>query len=421
MKHWMKLLAAILLGFCSPLQAVEQCVIQHLSKAPQPPGPWINQDNWLSPENLRFGAQSAAAFVPMLIIKGAVAPVARRSAPHLLDLDKIKTSDPLDQQPRDIGFLLDTRLYADGFLVLRNGRVMSEQYWHGLTAQQPRLLLGADRPVLSLMGAMAVAQGKLTADRSVIRYIPALTAQTGLRKLSIQRLLEADSQFEWSPKEMNDWKAAGGWKSGANGSDIRAWLNQPDRWERNFAEGVTSTDSGPEGDLLAWALAESYRIPLAQIFCENVLSRLRPESQVLWLTDQKGTELSGGLAFSLRDYARLGEMLIEARTSRNRSKIPSWLIETLTSSAGGRKANTAELTGLAKGSEVRYGFVHLGGKPNRVAILGTHGNSLYIDLDQRLVIAIFAAYPANRSANMLATLEQIWETIGSATQPAAKH
>ena len=420
MKHWIKLLAVILPGFCSPLQAVEQCAIQHVSKAPHPPGPWINQDNWLAPENLRFGAQSAESFMPLLIIKGTAAPVVRRSPTRLLDLDKIKAKDPVDQQLRNISFLLDTRLYADGFLVLRNGRVMSEQYWHGLTAQQPRLLLGVGRPVLSLMGAMAVAQGKLIADRSVIRYVPALTAQTGLRKLSIQRLLEADNQFEWSTKEMNDWKAASGWTSGANVSDIRVWLNKPGRWERNFADGVTSTDSEPEGDLLAWALAESYRTTLAQIFCENVLNRLRPESPVLWITDQKGTELSGGLAFSLRDYARFGEMLIEARSSRNRSKIPNWLIETLTSSAGGRKANTSELTGLSKGSEVRYGFVHLGGKPNRVAILGTHGNSLYIDLDQRLVIAIFAAYPGNRSANMLATLEQIWETISLATQPAAK-
>ena len=420
MKHWLKLLVVVLPGFCSPLQAVEQCAIQHVSKVPPPPGPWINQDNWLAPENLRFGAQSAAAFVPMLIIKGAVALVARRSAPRLLDLGKIKTIDPLDWQSRDINFLLDTRLYADGFLVLRNGRVMSEQYWHGLAAQQPRLLLGADRPVLSLMGTMAVAQGKLTPDRSVIRYIPALTEQAGLRKLSMQRLLEADGLFEWSPKEINDWKVAGGWKSGANGSDIRSWLKQPNRWDRSFSDGVTSIDSGPEGDLLAWALAESYRAPLARIFCENVLNRLRPENPVLWLTDQKGTELSGGLAFSLRDYARLGEMLIEARSSRNRSKIPNWLIETLTSSAGGRKANAAELTGLAKGSEVRYGFVHLGGKSNRIAIIGTHGNSLYIDLDQRLVIAIFASYPGNRSANMLATLEQIWDAISSATQPTAK-
>ena len=420
MKLWITLLAVVLSGICLPLRAAEQCAIQPLNRGSQSPGPWINKDNWLAPENLRFGMQSSESFMPQLDIKVGVAPVVRRTATRFLELDKIKARDPLDLQQRNIGFLLDTRLYADGFLVVRNGRVMSEQYWNGLTAQQPRLVLDAGRPVLTIIGAIAVAQGKLATDRSVIRYIPALTGQTGLRKLSIQRLLEEDGQFLWSPKEINDWKAAGGWKSGANKSDVRAWMNQPSRWEKDFSGGTALADSGPEGDLLAWALAETYRAPLAQIVCENLLRRLRPESPVRWLTDQKGIELSEGLAISLRDYARLGEVLIDARTSRNRSKIPNWLIETVTSSAGGRKDNASGLNGLAKGSEVRYGFVHLGGKPNRVAIIGSHGNSLYIDFDRRLVIAIFAAYPGNRSANMLATLEQIWEKIDLATQQATK-
>jgi len=36
------------------------------------------------------------------------------------------------------------------------------------------------------------------------------------------------------------------------------------------------------------------------------------------------------------------------------------------------------------------------------------------------VIAIFAAYPKDYSAGALATLEQIWETLNSATQPTKK-
>ena len=49
---------------------------------------------------------------------------------------------------------------------MRNGQVVSEQYWHGLSAQQAWPLLGGTRPCLSLLGAMAVTQGKLAADRS---------------------------------------------------------------------------------------------------------------------------------------------------------------------------------------------------------------------------------------------------------------
>ncbi|MBS1229376.1 MAG: Beta-lactamase [Proteobacteria bacterium] len=405
----------------SPLRAAENCTIGSARKSEQSPGPWIDQNNWLDPENLRFSLSAAGRFMPLVTIKSRIAPQNFKSAPKQLDLEKMMAIDPLDRETRDVGFLLDTRLYADGFIVLRNGRLLSEQYWHGISPKQPRLLLGATRPILSLLGAMAVAQGKFAPDKSVIRYIPSLTEQTGLRKLSIQRLIDANSRFEWTAQEINEWQMAGGWKPGIAVSGIRAWLNHPGRWERGMTDAAPSLlDTGPDGDLLTWALSESYREPLAQIFCDNILAKLRPENPAFWLTDPQGTELTGGLALSLRDFARFGQMLLEARVSGNRSRIPSWFIETLTTSNGPRKTNSPELFGLSKGSEARYGFVHLGGTPNRVALLGPYGNSLYIDFDRRLVIALFAAYPKSNSPAMLATLEQIWDQVGPATQPDNK-
>ena len=73
-----------------------------------------------------------------------------------------------------------------------------------------------------------------------------------------------------------------------------------------------------------------------------------------------------------------------------------------------------------RGSELRYGFVHLGGAANRIALLGPYGNSLYLDFDRRLVIALFASYPMEYSPSLMATLEQLWEAVGAATQPAKK-
>lgn len=421
MKYWLMLLPLALLPLASPVAATQQCAIETLPKSEPDVDAALDHGNWLAPENLRAGLQSAGNFTPALRITGAGAPELLQSASRQLDLSKIKATDPLDRQARDVGFLLATRLYADGFLVLRNGRVLSEQYWNGLSSQQPRLLLGATRPALSLMGAMAVAQGKLAPDKSIIRYVPALSAQTGLRKLSVQRLLDADSRFDWSAQEIADWQAASGWKPGKAVTDLRAWLSAAERWDRDFSEQAHSAANlVPDGDLLSWALAETYRQPLAQVFCINVLSKLRPENPVLWLTDQQGVELSGGLALSLQDFARFGQMLIEARNSGRRSKIPNWFIETLTASTVARKSAAPELEGFKKGSESRYGFVHLGGAPNRIAILGPYGNSLYIDFDRRLVVALYAAYPGNRSPALLETLEQVWDALIMATQPTGK-
>ena len=419
MKYWLTVLS-LMLPLALPGHAAEGCVIETVARSASGLGPWINQDNWLAPENLRVGLQSAGSFMPLLTINPMTAAQVLRPASRQLDLDKIKARDPLDRQQRDAGFLLVTRLYADGVVVLSDGRIAGERYWNGLAAKDQRLLLGATRPFLSLMGAMAVAQGKLSPDRSIIRHIPALGTQTGLRKLSIRRLLEGEGRFDWSSHEVDDWLAAGGWHSGTNPGGIRAWLGQPGRWERDFSIAPMPGDVGPDGDLLVWAIAESHRLPLAQVFCEEVYRKLRPETPALWLTDVQGTELSAGLALSLRDFARFGQWLIDARNNSRRSRIPNWFIETLTASAGLRTEKALELAGLRKGSAFRYGFVHLGGAQNRVAVLGPYGNSLYIDFDRRLVIAIFAAYPRDQTAAVRATLEEVWDAVGSATQSGGR-
>ena len=420
MKNWIPLLSLLLLPFSSPLFSAEKCSIEPLSMGQRPLAAWVDQDNWLAPENLRFGLRSAGQFMPLIQIKSPLAQSVLRPASPQLDLDRIKVSDPLDQEQRGIGNLLDTRLYADAIVVLHNGRIVSEKYWHGLPPSTPRLLLDGTRPVLSLIGAMAVAQEKLVTDKSIIRIVPELSGQTGLRKLSVQRLLDAKSRFDWSADEITSWQAAGGWRSGDADADMRSWLNQPNRWERKMVEASPDgIEAGPEGDLLAWALAESYRQPLAQVFCENVQSRFRPENSVFWATDRDGTELSNGLALSLRDFSRLGQMLIDARSGRARSRLPSWFIETLTASRGIHTSDQTELAGLRKGSAYRYGFIHLGGDPNRIAILGAHGNSLYVDFERRLVIAIFASYPKMHGAGVRTMLERVWDAVGS-TIPVGK-
>ena len=413
MNHWFALL---IFSIAVPLQAADNCRLQPIEKVNPYLGAWIDHDNWLNPENLRIGLKAVTNFMPSQEIKVLIPPQTLQSEPKQLEIGKINVVDPFDQQ-QSLDFLLDTRLYADGVLVLRDGKILSEHYWHGLSAQQPRLLMGGTQPFLSLMGAMAVAQGKISADKSVIRYIPALNAQTGLRKVSMQRLLEGSGRFNWAASEFDEWRAASGWRSGKSDGDLRTWLNQPDRWEREFTdEPRNSPELAPEGDLLAWALAESYHMPLAQVVCEYLMAKLRPENAVYWLTDAKGTELSGGLALSLRDFARFGQLLIEARKNSSRSKIPSWFIETLTASKSMRTKTQQGLDGLEKGSEYRYGFVHLGGSANRIAVLGPFGNSLYIDFDRRLVVAVFASYPKSYGAGMLATLEQVWASIGSAVE-----
>ncbi len=384
------------------------CQFEQVPVGPQKLGPWIDKSNWLAIENQRLTLQAGEVFMPAWRLPASGSET--KVAPRQRQVDTLPSTDPLDGSRRDLGFLLDSRLYADGLVVLRNGQVVTERYRNGLTPEKPRILLDTTRPLLNLLGAISISQGKLSADKSIARYLPSLTGSGGLRKMSIQRLLEDEGRYAWTSEDLELWRRAAGWITNQPGNGIRSWMAQPARWDRAFLEKeAPSFDAAPDDDLLAWALAESNAKPLSVLFCEQLQMRVRPEHSVLWLSDSQGVELASGLALSLRDFAKLGQVLVEARSNRNRGKIPAWFVETLTASSGLR---TAEIKGLAKGSELRYGFVHLGGAPNRIALIGERGTSLFVDFDRRLVIALFSTRPGESAAAMLATLEQVWKTIG---------
>ena len=366
-----RLPAALLLLFIASgtWAANSTCQFEQVPVGPQKLGPWIDKSNWLAIENQRLTLQAGEVFMPAW--RQAPAGNAQADAAKPRPVDDFQVVDPLDGSRRDLAFLLDSRLYADGLIVLRNGRIVTERYRNGLTPDKPRLLLDATRPLLNLLGAMSVSQGKLAADKAVIRYLPNLAASTGLRKMSIQRLLENEERNAWTPEELDAWHLAGGWTTSQTGNGLRTWLSQSGRWDKPLTEQKTPVfGASPDDDLLAWTLAESNAMPLSRLFCEQLLSRARPEHAVIWLSDSQGIALSG--------------------------------------------MRSSEFNGLAKGSEQRYGFVHLGGSPNRVALIGAHGTSLYIDFDKRLVIAFYATRPGGNTPETLALLEQIWKAIDRA-------
>jgi hypothetical protein len=254
------------------LAADSTCQFEQVPVGAQKLGAWIDKSNWLAIENQRVSLQASEVFMPTWRLTPSGEP--QLEATNQSPIDDFHVVDPLDASRRNLAFLLDSRLYSDGLVVLRNGRIVAERYRNGLAPDKPRLLRDATRPLLNLLGAMSVSQGKLSAGKSVIRYLPSLAASTGLRKVSIQRLLENEEHLAWTPEELDAWRQASGWITNPTGNNIRAWLSHPGRWDRSLSEKAAPVFGGsPDDDLLAWALAESNAMTLSQLFCKQLLSR----------------------------------------------------------------------------------------------------------------------------------------------------
>lgn len=407
---------ALALLLTAPLQAADRCSYETVAAGGKRLGEWIDGDNWLRAGARRVTLAAPTRFMPatQMAVGGAPASGTRpATAARPLDIERLPATDPADGSRRDLAFLLQSRLDADALVVLKNGQRVVERYWHGAQPQAPRLLLSGTRPVLSLLGAMTISQGKLAADKSIARPIAPLVDNTALRKLSTRRLLEGEDGYGWGAADIADWQRAGGWTA-ATGDGVRAWLTRYDTWTALSPNpGLPPAEGRPEDELLAWAIAESAGTGPARLLCEQLLSTMKPEDGALWLNDPAGHPLAAGLALSPRDHAKLGQLLLDTRASGKRGRIPDWLIEALLAPASG--PGDPGLAGLPAGSTLRYGFVRLGGKGNRIALIGPYGNSVYVDFDRRLVIALAAAHPESASPLLLASLDALWRAIESGT------
>jgi hypothetical protein len=274
-----------------------------------------------------------------------------------------------------------------------------ERYRNGLRAGEPRLLLQATRPLLSLLGAVSIAQGKLAGEtRPSPESFPALNSHPDLRKLSIQRLLLGHERHAWSAgRTRSQWRQAGGLDKQAAGE-----CRHPFMARSSPAAGTSRCsiikpapfDGSPDDDLLAWVLAESNATALAPLCSANNCSAAVATGTSGALADRRAWRRTRRRAGSFAARLRPPRPVV-ARCTRQAPaarRIPSVVHRDADRLVG--QPQSWQVPGLAEGQRAALRFhpprwQDPTGSPSSVS----HGSSLYVDFDRRLVVALYATYP----------------------------
>lgn len=382
-------------------------------------GAVVTRDNWLAGEHLRVGLDAPLRFMPGIAMRSGAKPSVLARAPNPIDAERLMAIDPADGKPIPLAALLDGRLYADGIVVLRGEQVVLERHRPGFDAAAPRALLHATRPILGALLAAASERGRIVRDKSIVRAVPDLVKHASLRKSSLQRLLAGRTGLTWSVDDRRLWLANSGWAAAPppDAAGVRAWLKARRNWPRD-ATLPLSDPGAPDAELMAWALEGASGQAVSRVACESLLAAIGAEDEALWLTDAAGTELADGLALSLHDFARLGLALLASR-SKPAGIAPKWLAEALASGSQRDAGLPAALKAVGSDAAWRYRFASLPGS-HQAAILGPFGNSLLIDFDRKLVIALYASAPRDYPDLALRSLRSLWSAIAAAETDTAK-
>ena len=351
--------------------------------------------DWDRPPWNRWAFQNIRQILPTAEVwrgDGPV-PVLPRQEQDLDELPVASTKGAVTTLAR----LLDDT-YTDGFIVLKDGAVVYERYFNGMTPRTLHLSQSVAKSVTAAAAGVLVGKGLLDVNTPVTHYIPELN-DTAYRGALLQHVLDMasgvtfDETYTDPHSDVGQLDVSSGWKPVPPGADPSL------RWPRHVFEQVLGLGKlecrhgerfsyrSIETEVLGFCMERVTGKRLHEIVSEELWQPMGAEQSASFTVDAVGSALAdGGFNACLRDYARVGLLYLQ-----NGGGIipPEWVEATRT----GRHDPSAPFSpALPEGSYRNQWWIE---DPRSRALYarGVFGQMIHVNWDHGLVAAKLSSWP----------------------------
>ena len=211
---------------------------------------------------------------------------------------------------------LDTK----AFLVFKGDTLLYENYWGGHTDQTVSNSFSVAKTLVAILIGIAVEDGDINSlNDPVSLYLPEFS-EKGKDKITIKHLLEMASGLDWEESGKNPFSDNA---ESYYGSELRRLvLGQ----SMESIPGKTFKYQSGNSQLLGYILEAATGQDLSEYAENKVWRKIGAEHDAFWSLDK---ELGDEKAFccmyaTARDYARLGQLLLNKGCFNNEQIIPAW-------------------------------------------------------------------------------------------------
>jgi len=294
--------------------------------------------------------------------------------------------------------------YTDGIAVLHRGHLVYERYHGALRPELPHACFSITKSYAATLAATLVHEGVLDRARTVLHYLPE-TAGTAYADATLGDVLDmqvgvAYSELYSDPAaDIWDYARAGGLRplppdhqGPASFHEFLVTLRKEGEHGRAFAYKTVNTE------VLCWVMQRAGGSPLAEMLSRRIWSPLGCGEDGYLSVDSTGTAMGGGgLAATLRDMVRFGEMLRCEGSMQGKQIVPASVVADIRH-------------GSDRDKFAKAGYMLLGGYSYRdmwwvthnehraFEARGIHGQRLYVAPVAEMVVARFASHPIAASA-----------------------
>ena len=192
-----------------------------------------------------------------------------------------------------------------GLLVVRDGRLVFENYWLGNDASTQTIAWSVSKSFVSALIGIAVDEAAIASvEDPVTRYAPELAggAYDGVR---LKDVLQMSSGARWNEDYSDPDSDIGAFgRTMAGGGSLDAFAA---RCVRECEPGTFNRYNSTDTHVLGLVLRRATGRSLSEYLRDKLWEPLGMEADAFWIVDSAGAEMAaGGLNAVLRDYARLG-------------------------------------------------------------------------------------------------------------------
>lgn len=351
--------------------------------------------NWdLAPYN-RWAYQHFRELVPTQNISKGEGPILNLSRTPL-NLDTITFVDR-NNNTVTVKEMIDTT-FTDGFIVLKDGKIITEQYFTGMKPSSLHLLQSGSKSLAISLLAVLISNGNIDTTLTAEDYVPELV-NSGYSKAKISYLLDMGSgvsySFDFLDPESEFYRHS------------QSYLWKPrsvvDKGQRHFLtnlkqvrpHGSMFNYKDSETEVLTWIMEKSMQTPFDELFSKFIWSEIGAEYDAFIACDGLGSPVTcGGFNVSLRDFARFGLMFLNEGSLNGKQIIPASFVKDITQTANPELfAKGPWVEGFPPGTAYNNHFWLPGGHEGAYLAFGYQGQYLYIHPKYKVVIGKFSTYP----------------------------
>jgi len=288
--------------------------------------------------------------------------------------------------------------HTDGLVVLHQGNVVYEHYRNGMQVSDPHILMSISKSMTALVVAVLSETGVLDPEQTVESIIPELK-DGGFSGATLQQLLDMrtglsfDEDYLATSGAIIDYRKATNWNPVPDGetlSDLRSFLCTLK--DKDAPHGEQFDYKSPCSDLLGWIIERATGKRFVDVFSELIWSKIGAEYPAQVTVDRLGApRVAGGISMTTRDLARIGQLMVDD----GGGVVPaSWIndVEMNGDKDAWERGNFSEyFPGIPMHYRSKW-YVFRDESPILFG-LGIHGQNLFVDRKNKLVLAKHASHP----------------------------